>query len=301
MFDLIIVGAGPSGLSAAIYSKRAGLSVAIFEGNNVGGQVSTAHIIENYPGFKSVSGFDLIMSMYDQVESLGAEFIYEKVNHIEKDGNIFKVNTLDGNTFESKAVILATGVIPRKLNLANEDKFIGKGISYCAICDGAFYQGKDVAIVGGGNSAAMEADYLAQYCNHIYVLQDLPFLTCDNASKEKILKNNKIEVLCNCRIKELLGNDKINGLTLTENEKEIHLDVAGVFVSIGKIPNNDEFKNITTLNELGYIEVDADLKGTVSGLFVAGDCRDKKIRQISTAVSDGAIAALNANTYLKSL
>ncbi len=301
IYDVLIVGGGPAGLTAAIYAKRAGKSVIVFEGLGVGGQIAKANIVENYPGIKAISGFDLSMSLYEQAESLGAVVQFEQVTDF-KDGKIKEITT-DFGTYQGKSLIIATGVKNRPLGNEKENRFIGNGISYCAVCDGAFFKNQTVAVVGGGNSAVDDAYYLAEFCKKVYLIHRRDEFRCEEAVLNKTKSKENVEIITNSTVKYLLGEKELNGIIIENKQGEERTldDVKGLFVAIGKVPSNDLFKDYVALDDSGYVDSGEDCLTKSKGVFVAGDCRKKEIRQLSTATSDGATAALKAVEYLKYL
>lgn len=300
MHDIIIIGAGPAGLTAAVYARRAGKSVLIIEKATFGGQITFSPKVENIPGFVSVSGNEFAEKMVEQALNLGADIEMAEVTGIEDKGNVKEVIT-DSGRFESKAVIIATGAKHRTLGVPNEEKFIGNGISFCAVCDGAFYKDKTVAVIGGGNSALQEALLLAEGCRKVIMVQNLDYLTGEQVMQDKVYSRDNMEVIVSSVVNRVLDGDTFTGIEIenTKGEKTT-LMLDGMFIAIGLIPQNENFKNVISLNQWGY----ADYENTMDagrGIFVAGDCRSKKIRQVATAASDGAIAALSACDYADSL
>ena len=299
MYDIIIVGAGPAGLTAAIYARRADKKVLILERGTFGGQITYSPKIENYPGFNQISGNELAEKLVEQAISLGAEIEMTEVTGIVDNNGVFSVSCEDGD-YIARSVIIATGSKHRQLGLDREEEFIGNGISFCAVCDGAFYAGKTVAVIGGGNSALVEAVMLAETCEKLYIVQNLDFLTGEE-KLANILKNKaNVEIIYGTVVEALIGSEELEAIIL-KNDKtgdKTRLDVDGMFIAIGQVPENDIFADVTEINDRGYIVSDEACLTKTEGLFVAGDCRTKAIRQISTACSDGAIAALAAIRYL---
>ena len=299
MYDIIIVGAGPAGLTAAIYARRADKKVLILERGTFGGQITYSPKIENYPGFNQISGNELAEKLVEQAISLGAEIEMTEVTGVVDNNGVFSVSCEDGD-YIAKSVIIATGSKHRQLGLDREEEFIGNGISFCAVCDGAFYAGKTVAVIGGGNSALVEAVMLAETCEKLYIVQNLDFLTGEE-KLANILKNKaNVEIIYGTVVEALIGSEELDAIIL-KNEKtgdKTRLDIDGMFIAIGQVPENDIFADVTEINDRGYIVSDEACLTKTAGLFVAGDCRTKTIRQISTACSDGAIAALAAIRYL---
>ena len=302
MYDIVVVGGGPAGLTAAIYARRAGKSVLIIEKESFGGQMTFSPKIENYPGFESISGSELASYMLDQAIAQGAELAYEEVTDIDAGGDI-KTVTTDCDSYEALAVIIAAGVKHRLLNVPGEEDFIGNGISFCAVCDGAFYQDKHVLVIGGGNSALQEALLLSETSSKVTVLQNLDYLTGEQKLVELVETKDNIEVVYSHTAEAFLGEESLRSVKI-KNEKngetgEISVD--GVFLAIGLAPVNDAFKSAAKLDERGYVVSDGDCRTSEKGVFVAGDCRAKKVRQIATAVSDGATASLEACAWVDSL
>ena len=298
-YDIVVVGAGPAGLSAAIYGVRAGKSVLVLEALTHGGQIVNTPEIENYPGIKNISGFEFAQGLYEQAVALGAIVKYEKVNSIEVQDNIKLVKTAK-EIYEAKAVILATGAKNRSLGLEREDSLLGLGISYCATCDGAFYRGRDVAVAGGGNTAIEDATFLANYCNKVYVIHRRDSFRAEDALVKALKTKENVEFVLDSNIKELIGTDGLEAVVVeNKNNKESRkIEVAGLFVAIGQKPENNEFSSVVNLDDAGYILGGEDTKTNVSGIFVAGDTRTKAIRQLATAAGDGAVAGLGAAAYI---
>lgn len=292
MYDLIIIGAGPAGLTAGIYARRANLKTLILEKETIGGQISSSPLVENYPGFTSISGAELSNNFFEQVMNLGADFEIEEVLSIE-DGKIKKVIT-DTNTYECKSIIIACGAKYRRLGLENEEELIGNGIHFCASCDGAFYKDKIVAVVGGANSAVQNALYLSSLCKKVYLIYRSDKLKAEKTLIEKINKTKNIDVIYNSNITKLIGNP-LNQVIINEN-KELLLDA--LFISIGLEPNTDIINELLIKDDKNYIISD-DCTTNKIGIFVAGDCRQKLIRQVTTATNDGTIAANLAIKYLE--
>lgn len=298
MYDIIIIGAGPAGLTAAIYASRANKKVLVLEAKNYGGQIINTNDIENYPGIEHISGFDYATNLYNQVKSLGVEVVFEKATNIKLANNIKIVETTD-HSYETQTIIIATGADNRKLGIDNEDKFIGKGISYCATCDGNFYKTKDVAVVGGGNTAIEDAEYLSDIVNKVYLIHRRDEFRADNSTVSKLQKRNNVEFILNSTVTKLNGENFIESIEVTDkdnNKKTI--DVNCLFIAIGKIPENENFKEIIDMDDKGYIISAENCHTNIDGIFVAGDNRVKQLRQLVTATSDGAVAATEAIKYL---
>lgn len=296
MYDIIVVGAGPAGLTAAIYARRANKRVLVFEAKAYGGQIVNAPNVENYPGYKSISGYDLATEMYNQAKDLGAEFKFETVKKITKDKEVIT----NSGTYSAKAVILATGAENRRLNLPEEVDYIGRGISYCATCDGNFYKGKDVAIVGGGNTALEDALYLSNICNKVYLIHRRESFRGEDKYVEQINLDNNIEVILNSNVIDINGSDHLDSIIVKNNDgTERTLNISGLFIAVGQQPKNELFADVVELDEKGYIKAHDEVYTNVSGIYVAGDTRDKELKQLTTAVSDGSIAATVAIKEMK--
>ena len=301
MHDIIIVGGGPAGLTAAIYGLRAGKSVLVIEKNVFGGQIAYSPKVENIPGTKVISGAEFADRLTEQVMALGADVELENVTSVEP-GDVFTVRTEEGSAFEGKSVILALGVKHRTLGLPGEEELVGSGISFCAVCDGAFYAGQDVAMIGGGNSALQEALLLAEVCRSVTVVQNLAFFTGEQKLADALCQKDNVKVLFSTVVSEYVTeNGKLTGLKLhndaTGEESGIHVD--GAFLAVGLMPENGPFAALEHLNEWGYFDTDESCAAQTPGIFVAGDCRSKRIRQVVTAAGDGAIAAMAACRYLE--
>ncbi len=283
-----------AGLTSAIYAVRAGRSVLVLEREGIGGQIATSPKVENYPAAASISGAELSDRLFEQASSLGAELDFGDVTGIEKTETGFSVLTEDG-TFEGRSVIIASGVHHRKLGIAREEELFGRGISYCAVCDGAFYKGRRVAVVGGGNTALSAAVFLAGICEEVTLIHRRNEFRAENYLVEQIEKIPNITVCTPATVSELLGEDKLSGVRLSDG-REIILD--GLFVCIGKVPDNTAFSSLVDLTEDGFIDAGESCLTRTAGVFVAGDCRKKEVRQLTTAAADGSVAALAACEYL---
>ncbi len=301
MYDIIVIGAGPAGLTAALYALRADKTVLVLEKATFGGQITFSPQIENYPGFAKMSGNEFADKLVDQVISQGADIEMETVTGIRDNGDTKTVITEDGE-HEAKAVIIATGVKHRQTGLPNENELVGEGISYCAVCDGAFFKGQTVGVLGGGNSALQEAVLLSEGCEKVYVIQNLDYFTGEARLVEKLREKDNVEFIMGTVISSLNGDGSLESLTLRKeaDASESELKVNGLFVAIGLIPNNSMFADIAGLDEWGYIDSDESCLTKTEGVFVAGDCRKKQIRQITTAAADGSVAALAACRYIDS-
>ncbi len=295
IYDILIIGAGPAGLSAAIYASRAMLDYAVLEQENIpGGQMTKTLDIDNYPGFLGVDGFTLAENMRKHAEELGARFIVDKVLTLEKVEYGWMVVCRQQN-YLAKTVILATGARHKKLGVDGEERLTGHGVSYCATCDGAFFRNGTVAVVGGGNTAAEDALHLARNCEKVYIIHRRDSLRANRFLVESVLKNSKIEILWNTQIMAISGEEKVSGLILSCG-KTISID--GVFIAIGMSPNSEQFSGIVKMDQYGFIHGDENGVTSVPGVFVAGDIRTKKLRQIITASADGAAAVMSAEEYL---
>ena len=298
MYDIIIIGAGPAGLTAAIYARRALKKTLVLEAISYGGQIINTIDIENYPVESHISGFDFATKIYNQAKDLGAEIQFEKVTEIENhpQEKIVKTNKRE---YKTKAIIIATGVDNRKLGLVNEEKLIGKGISYCATCDGNFYKKKDVAVVGGGNTALEDALYLSNVANKVYLIHRRDEFRGDLKEIEKLKEKDNVVFIYNSNITKIIGDNKLDSIEVTNNnEEKKEIEVSGLFIAIGKVPENEIFKNTINLDKNGYIKTDENCHTNVDGIYAAGDIREKNLRQLVTATSDGAIAATEAVKYI---
>ena len=303
MYDIVIIGAGPAGLTAAVYARRANKTVLILDKAGFGGQITFSPKVENYPGFESVSGSELADKMVEQVLSQGADVEIENALEIKDNGNTKTVITEDGNEYECKSVIIAAGAEHRHLGLDNEERFIGDGISFCAVCDGAFYANKTVALIGGGNSALQEAILLSETSKKVYVVQNLDFLTGEQRLQEILANRGNVEVILGNVVKSINDTAEFSGITIekTSDGTLTELELDGMFVAIGLVPENEPFKNVVDLDQYGYVDSDEKCLTKTPGIFVAGDCRQKTVRQVTTATADGAVAAINACRYIDSL
>ena len=295
MYDSIIIGAGPAGMTAAIYLARANKKVLIIEKETIGGQISSSPLVENYPGYEGISGSVLANNMYNQVDKLGVDIELDEVTDIIP-GELHTVKTLD-NEFKARTVIIATGVKYRLLGLENEIELIGNGIHFCVSCDGAFYKGKHVAVVGGGNTGIINALALADMCEKVYLIQDKDKLTGEKILQDKLKQKDNVEVITNSGVSKIVGDDKLKKIIIKNGEKENEFVIDGMFISIGLMPQSDFLKGIIDLDKFNYA-VSLDTKTKIDGIFVAGDIRTKPFRQITTAVNDGTTSALYALEYL---
>ena len=288
MYDIIIVGAGPAGMTAALYAKRANKKVLVLEANAYGGQIIKANIVENYPGLPNVSGFDFATNLYNQIKDFGCEVKFETVIKITNDK---KVITNKGE-YQAKAIILATGAFNRRLNIENEQEYIGRGLSYCATCDGNLYKDKTVAVVGGGNMALEDAIYLSNIARKVYLIHRRDSFRAEDRYVVEAKNKDNIEIIYNSNISKLIGHDKIEAILVKDNnDSETEINIDGLFIAVGQEPKNEIFADIIKLNQYGYIESEDGVHTNQEGIYVAGDCRVKMLRQLTTAVSDGSIAA----------
>ena len=298
MYDVIIIGAGTAGLSSAIYVLRSGKSVLLLEKSYYGGQIVNATDIENYPAIKKISGYDFATALYEQALSLGDDIEYE--NEISIENGIYEKTVFtEKNSYKCRSIIIATGLQKRRLNIENEEKFTGKGVSYCAVCDGAFYKDKPVAVAGGGNTALEDALLLSEYCSKVYIIHRRKEFKGEKILAEKLTKRENISYMLNCTLTALNGSEKLESISVISNDSKIPNDitVSGLFVAIGQVPENKAFSNIVELDEYGYIISD-DCCTCAEGIFTAGDCRKKDIKQLATAVADGAVAGIKACEYI---
>lgn len=301
-FDLVIIGGGPAGLAAGIYAKRAKIDVILIEKALPGGLITTTELIENYPGFPDgISGIDLGQRFEDHAKKLGLDIVFGKVIKLEQKGKIFHVFTEDAS-YSSRAVIIATGGEPKKLGISGEDKFTGKGVSYCAMCDGLFYKEKNIAVVGGGNAAIEEAIFLTKFAKLVTVIHRRDKLRADQVLQDKAKANPKIFFKLNCVIDEISGDAKVKSIKLkdTVTGKKSSMDIDGVFIYAGHLPNTGFAKDVIKLEEDGTIKTDDKCSTNVPGIFAAGDVRKKDLWQVVTSVADGAIAANSVKNYLES-
>ena len=298
MYDILIVGAGPAGMTAAIYARRASRSVLVLEARTYGGQIVNTPDIENYPVEAHISGFDFATRVYEQAAALGAEFKFEKVTEIADHGD-YKTVTTPRNTYEAKTIILATGSENRRLGLPDEEKLTGRGVSYCATCDGAFFRKKTVAVVGGGNTALEDALYLSGLAEKVYLIHRRDAFRGEEATAARIAAQENIEILWNSRVTKLIAEKKLQAIEVTRSDGNVQtLEVNGLFVAVGRIPENQNFAKLIELDDAGYIRSGENCLTNIPGIFAAGDNRVKEVRQLVTATGDGAVAATAAIRYL---
>lgn len=302
MYDLIVIGGGPAGLTAALYALRAGKSVLVIEKSTFGGQITWSPKVENFPTIPSISGAELGDRLTSQVLEQGAELELDEVTGVELDGNIKRVKTDFGGTFEAKALIIAAGASPRTLGIPGEEALMGAGVCFCAVCDGAFYKGKAVAVNGGGNSALQDALLLSDTCSKVYIIHRRDKFRGEAKLVEALRAKANVEFVLNSSVTDLLGQNELSGIVVTDNAgSSRQLDVEGLFVAIGHAPDNGVFSELIDLDDGGYADSDESCTTKTPGVFAAGDCRRKTVRQLTTATADGSCAALAACRYIDSL
>ena len=299
MKDIIIIGGGPAGLVAALYAGRAQLDALMIEKQFQGGQMVTTNEVENYPGFVDITGSDLANIMYEHAKKFGGTMEYKEVLEIQVDGDIKRVIT-DTEAYEAKVVILSMGVKPRKLGLDRENELGGRGVSYCATCDGGFFRNKIVAVVGGGDTAVEDALHLSRIAEKVYLISRSNKLTANKVAQEKLFKTTNVEIIWNSIVTKLNGEEKLSEIQIKniENDKIIELEMNGLFVAVGSSPSTDLVKGLVDLNKQGYIIADESCKTSVEGIFAIGDIRTKAVRQVLTAAADGAVSIYEAEKYL---
>ncbi len=297
-YDVIIIGGGPAGITAGIYALRSGCKVAIIEKNMIGGQVNYTYEVDNYPGLPKINGFELIMKFNEHYEGLGGETLYGEIENLDL---VNKTLTLNGEEYACKSIILAMGAKARPLGVEKEKELTGRGVAYCAICDGNFYRDKDVVLVGGGNTAVEDALYLSNIVKSLVIVNNMPKFNAQQVlckELEKAQNSKDIKVLHNSTIKALNGEDKVAGVVVNNNGTEVEFDCQGVFVAIGRIPDTECVKGLVDTDKYGYIIADENMHTSTPGVFVCGDVRVKNLRQIATAVGDGAIAGTECAMYV---
>ena len=302
MFDIIVVGGGPAGLTAAVYARRAAKSVLVLEAAACGGQILNTPDIENYPAEAHISGFDFSNRLFEQARDLGSEFAFEKAVEIREEGG-GRIVVTPKNAYRAKAVILATGSKNRKLGLEGEDRLTGRGVSYCAACDGSFYRDKVVAVVGGGNTALEDALYLADLARQVYLIHRRDRFRGDDTNAERLKARENVEILCNANVTRLVGEKRLKAIEVTDKaDGSVRvLEADGLFVAVGRVPENRSFASLIDLDEAGYARAGEDCHTRTPGIFVAGDNRAKALRQLVTATADGAMAATEAVKYVSGL
>ncbi len=300
MKDIIIIGGGPAGLTAAIYASRSGKNVLLFEEKSYGGQISKSHKVENYPGISEVSGFEYSMNLKKQAEAFGTEFRMEKVHSVSEKDGIFTVKAKEEH--EAKAVIFALGAAPKKSGMPNEDSLVGRGLSYCATCDGNFFRKKTVMVVGGGNTALQDALYLSDICEKVYLMHRRDTFRGEKSLAEKVKERENIELILNSILLSATASPLLNSVTIENTVTKETKDIAvnGLFLAIGQTPLTNEFKDILPLDDYGYVKADENCT-VKNGVYVCGDCRQKDIRQLTTAAADGTVAATKAVEYIDSI
>lgn len=298
MFDIIIIGGGPAGLTAATYARRAGKTVLVIEKNAFGGQITWSPKVENFPSILSISGTELGDRLLEQTMEQGAEVELDEVVSVSLNGDIKRVMTESGAEYESRAVIIATGARPRMLGVAREEELVGSGVCYCAVCDGAFYKGCDVAVMGGGNSALQDAILLSESCRRVYLIHRRDSFRGEAKLVEALREKDNVEFVLEASITELLGEKELEGIVISSHGAQREISVSGLFVAIGHAPDNAAFAELIALDNAGYAASGEDCLTRTAGVYVAGDCRAKRVRQLTTAVADGAAAALAACEYL---
>lgn len=301
MFDIIVIGGGMAGMTACLYALRNNKKVLLLEKEAIGGQIAKSPKVENYPTVKEISGTELADQLFEQILALGVDFELEEVREIEKVDGIFKVKT-DYNTHEAKAVVIATGAKPRMLGIENEEKFLGHGIYYCAICDGPLYAGKEVTLIGDGNSALQYALMLSGYCSKVSMFTMFDRFFGEQSLQDAVRKTGNIEVVHNAKAVALDGVEHLEKVVFEKADGSVfEHKTNALFVAIGQVPDNEAYSKMAKLDGQGYLQSQENCKTKEEGLFVAGDCRTKEIRQVATAISDGAVAATNACKYLDQL
>ncbi|ARJ38366.1 thioredoxin-disulfide reductase [Sporosarcina sp. P21c] len=303
VYDVIIVGAGPAGMTAAVYTSRGNMSTLMLERGVPGGQMANTEEIENYPGFESILGPDISTKMFDHAKRFGAEYAYGDVTKIE-DGREFKTIYVGEKQYKARAIILATGAEYRKMGVPGEEELTGRGVSYCAVCDGAFFRNKEIVVIGGGDSAVEEGSYLTRFANKVTIIHRRDTLRAQKIVQERAFANEKIDFIWNSTVKQVNEKDgKIGSITLvsTEDGSEREMETEGMFVYIGLDPITEPFKDLGILDENGYIETNDIMETKIPGIFAAGDVREKLLRQVVTATGDGSIAAQAAQKYIEEL
>lgn len=299
IYDIIVIGGGAAGMTAALNSLRGGKKTLIIEKETFGGQISKSPRVENIPSIKEISGTDFSDKLFDQIMDLGCDFELDNITSITKEDNIFTI-VGEFSSYFGKAIIIATGLEHRKINIDGEDDLVGKGVSYCAVCDGAFYKDEDVCLIGDGNTALQYALLLANYCKKVFLCTIFDKFFGDDVLVSKVKERTNIEIIHNISLQQFIYDTELHGLLFknTTTNETIQLNVKGCFIAIGQIPNNKCFNNVLDLDDNGYILTDDNLETKTKGIFVAGDCRQKKVRQLTTAISDGAIASIGAVNYI---
>ena len=300
IYDIGIIGGGTAGMTAAIYGQRAGKQTVIIEGSIFGGQITSSPNVENYPGIASVSGSEFSMNLLDQATKLGAETVMEQVTGIDDEENGIKVIRTTGSDYRCRSVILATGVTHRHLGVPNEERLTGAGVSYCATCDGMFFRGRDVAVVGGGSTALQDAEFLSNYCRKVYLIHRRDEFRGEENIVKRLKEKENVEFILSTTVRDIIGDQAVERLILNNKKtgKEYKLEVSGLFIAVGHVPQNEIFADVVRLDESGFILASEDCITSHPGIFAAGDCRTKEVRQLTTAAADGAVAALAACKYI---
>lgn len=299
MYDVLIAGAGTAGMTAGIYVQRAGKKALVLDEKGYGGQIVNTATVENYPGFVNISGTEFTERIHEQAVELGVDFKVEKVKNVEKKDGVFVVSTGDSQ-YEVKSVIIATGVKNRELGIPGEEKFKGSGVSFCATCDGNFFKGRDIAIIGGGNTALEDAEVMSGIANKVYLVHRRDEFRGDKLTVKRLSVKDNVEFVLNSKPVEITGGFAVDGLKVenTEDGSQKTLKVDGIFVAVGQTPDNKAFEGLVKLDSGGYVDAGEDCVTSAEGIFVAGDCRTKKVRQLTTAASDGSVAAAGAVEYI---
>lgn len=299
MYDIGIIGGGTAGMTAAIYGQRAGKRTIIIEGGSFGGQITSSPNVENYPGIASVSGSEFSMNLLDQALKLGTETVTERVTGIRDEGDVKVIQTTD-KEYPCRSIILATGVTHRHLGVPNEERLTGAGVSYCATCDGAFFRGREVAVVGGGSTALQDAEFLSNYCSKVFLIHRRDEFRGEDSIVKRLREKDNIEFVLSSVVREIIGESVVEGLIIRDMKtgEDFTLNVSGLFVAVGQIPQNEAFADVVRLDGGGFVLAAEDCVTSCPGVFAAGDCRTKEVRQLTTAAADGAVAALAACKYV---
>lgn len=303
VYDIAIIGGGTAGLTAAIYGQRAGKTTILFEKINYGGQIVNSPKVENYPGIPGISGSEFTMQLYEQAAALEAQFRQEEVLEIEKDSDGFWLVRTSGQSYSCRSVILAGGMEHRHLGVPGEERLKGAGVSYCATCDGMFFRGRNVAVIGGGNTALQDAEFLSNYCKKVYLIHRRDTFRGEGGLVKRLAAKENVEFMLDTVVEDILGEHMVEGLHLRNksSDTQSELAVSGVFVAVGQIPKNEPFASLVETDEGGFIVAGEDTKTSAAGVFAAGDCRTKAVRQLTTAAADGSVAALAAVQYVAGL
>ena len=303
VYDIAIIGGGTAGLTAAIYGQRAGKTTILFEKINYGGQIVNSPKVENYPGIPGISGSEFTMQLYEQAAALEAQFRQEEVLEIEKDSDGFWLVRTSGQSYSCRSVILAGGMEHRHLGVPGEERLKGAGVSYCATCDGMFFRGRNVAVIGGGNTALQDAEFLSNYCKKVYLIHRRDTFRGEEGLVKRLAAKENVEFMLDTVVEDILGEHMVEGLHLRNKSSytQSELAVSGVFVAVGQIPKNEPFAYLVETDEGGFIVAGEDTKTSAAGVFAAGDCRTKAVRQLTTAAADGSVAALAAVQYVAGL